>query len=81
MGRHLARAANAVVPANLAIESLGYVIAAAGEGLSVRRGDDELNAADPVVLLGLIRLVEMRSWDWQATDCEIDKVLARFGWH
>ena len=80
MGRHMAQAGNTVVPAILAIESLGYVVAAADDRVTAHRDGDEFSAEDPVALLGLIRLVELRSWDWHATDAQIDQTLRRFGW-
>lgn len=81
MGKTLAQAGNTVVPALLAIESLGYKVVASGSSLSASKGDDEYFADDPVALLGLIRLVELRSWEWQARDEEIDQTLRRLGWH
>jgi hypothetical protein len=35
-------------------------------------------ANDPAALLGLIRLVELRSWDWAASDSQIDETLRRY---
>ena len=81
MTRRLAQAGNTVVPAILAIESLGFEVAAVGDGLIAHRGDEEYVADDPVALLGLIRLVEVRSWTWYASDEEIDLTLRRFGWY
>jgi hypothetical protein len=81
MTRRLAQAGNTVVPAILAIESLGFELAADGDGVVAHRGDEEYVADDPVALLGLIRLVELRSWTWCASDQEIDRTLRRFGWH
>ncbi|MET9310733.1 hypothetical protein ABZX12_02800 [Kribbella sp. NPDC003505] len=81
MTRRVAQAGNTVVPAILAIESLGFEVAADGGGVVAHRGDEEYVADDPVALLGLIRLVELRSWTWYASDQEIDRTLRRFGWH
>jgi hypothetical protein len=36
-------------------------------------------AADPVSVLGLVKLVEARSWNWRASDDEIDATLGRYG--
>jgi hypothetical protein len=41
------------------------------------RGEDSFIAPDPVALLGLIRLVELRGWKWAATDAEIENTLQR----
>jgi hypothetical protein len=49
--------------------------------IAAHRGDEEYVADDPVALLGLIRLVELRSRTWYASDEEIDLTLRRFGWH
>ncbi len=33
-----------------------------------------------MALLGLVKLIEMRGWAWQASDGEIDATLKRLGW-
>ena len=78
--RFIAQAGNTVVPAVLAIESLGFAVSAAEGAIRAERGDEAYLAEDPVALLGLIRLIEVRSWDWHASDEEIRTALARFGW-
>jgi len=35
-------------------------------------------ADDPAIVVGLVRFVELRSWDWGASDAEIDAALHRF---
>ena len=47
-------------------ESLGFVVEVRGRSVYARRGQDEYGADDPVALLGLIQLVELRSWGWAA---------------
>ena len=37
-------------------------------------------AESPVALLGLVKLIELRGWSWQATDTEINTTIERFGW-
>jgi hypothetical protein len=37
-------------------------------------------ADDPVTILGLIKLIETRSWDWRASDEDITATLDKFGW-
>jgi hypothetical protein len=73
MGRLIAQAGNTVVPAVLAVESLGYEVVVDGAGVLARRGDESYLAEDLVALLGLVRLVELRSWEWRANDDEIPR--------
>ena len=79
MHRRIHQAGNTVVPALLAVESLGFTMDVRSDGVSAMRGDEEYAAEDPVALLGLIRLVQLRSWEWAASDDEIAKTLSRFG--
>lgn len=79
MQKRIAQAGNTVVPALLAIESLGFAIEMGHAHVAARRGDEEYRAEDPVALLGLIRLVELRSWEWSASDDEIDRTMRRYG--
>jgi hypothetical protein len=70
------------VPALLALEQLGFTITVSGASLfHAKRGDEEYVAEDPLMLLGLIKLIEVRSWDWKATDAEIDEVIERYELH
>ncbi len=81
-GRRIAAAGNTVVPAVLALEAAGYRVSKLNGDLFEATSVDGSNyvADDPVALLGLIKLVELRGWTWRATDSEIDSVLTRFGW-
>jgi hypothetical protein len=45
---------------------------------STANPSDSTGAEDPVALLGLIRLVELRSWDWTASDTQIEETLGRY---
>lgn len=79
MDQRIVHAANTLVPALLALESLGFAIEAVGSNVYARRGQEEYQAEDPVALLGLIRLIELRTWDWSASDMQIDEMLRRYG--
>jgi hypothetical protein len=78
---HIATEGNTVVPAVLALESLGFTLSRELQSqdpwMRAVRGEDSFVAADPVSLLGLIRLVELRGWKWGATDAEIERTLQR----
>jgi hypothetical protein len=63
MQRRIVQAENTVVPALQAVESLGFAIEVNGDNIYARRGQEKYGAEDPVTLLGLIRLVELRSWE------------------
>lgn len=79
--KKIATAGNTVVPALLALEKLGFVVAIEQSGdaelFRATRGDETYLAEDPVAVLGLVKLVEMRSWEWQPSDLEIDEVMRR----
>ncbi|HZW89742.1 MAG TPA: hypothetical protein VFF12_11745 [Myxococcaceae bacterium] len=76
----LVEAGNTLVPSVLALEQLGYEvrIEASGSCRAVR-GDEEYLARDPATVLGLIKLVEVRGWDWRAADADIEAVARRYG--
>ncbi|TDD54935.1 hypothetical protein E1263_26615 [Kribbella antibiotica] len=79
--RRIAAAGNTVVPAILALEAAGFRInRLSGDLLEAVSPDGRYVAEDPVELLGLIKLVELRGWTWRATDEQVDDVLQRFGW-
>ncbi|MFF1816974.1 hypothetical protein ACFVWG_06745 [Kribbella sp. NPDC058245] len=79
--RRIASAGNTVVPAVLALEAAGFRINELSGGLLEAVSSEERYVAqDPVELLGLIKLIELRGWSWRATDAQIDEVLERFGW-
>ncbi len=76
-------AGNTVVPAYLALLEKGYQVSCspAGERKELWRAwnsDDEFIAEDPLTLLGLITLHEIRGANWQAPDREIDAYFERF---
>ena len=81
MGNRIATSGGTVVPAVLALEDSGYRVRELAGGLFEATSDQGTYVAeDPVMLLGLIKLVELRTWSWQPSDEEIDATLKRFGW-
>jgi hypothetical protein len=79
--KKIATSGGTVVPAILTLETCGYRVRELGGGLiEATKADETYVAEDPVTLLGLIKLVELRTWAWQASDDEIDSTLQRFGW-
>ncbi len=81
----LTNAGNTMVPAILSLESKGYLVRwERGE----RSPDDETWFAegplgkfcgnDPVELLGLVAMREMRGPDWKASDQQIDEFMHRY---
>jgi len=79
MQKRIIQAGNTVVPAVLAIELLGFAVEVRDGSVYARRGQEEYVAEDSVAVLGLIRLVQLRSWEWGASDDEIDETLRRYG--
>lgn len=83
----IADAGNTLVPAYLALLARGYAVRR-DEAASL--GPEELwiaedahrvlMAGDPLTLLGLAAMVETRGEDWPASDEEIDRFLAEFGY-
>jgi hypothetical protein len=78
-------AGNTVVPAHLALQARGYAVwreepVPGGEATwfaeDARR---RFAAEDPVALLGLVAMFDIRGDDWAATDEEIDRFVAEFG--
>ena len=86
MAEKIGNAANTLVPAYLALQSKGYQV-------RWERGnsapDDEtwfadgplgsFVADDPIELLGLIAMRELRGPSWTATDDQIDAFMSRYG--
>lgn len=77
-GVDLAQAGNTLVPAILALRTLGFEVTKEGETFIARVGTSRFQADDPVAVLGLVKLAEIRR-PWRATDGEIDEVVAEFG--
>lgn len=77
----IASAANVEVPAILVLESMGFIVASRiisteHEMVWTATGNgDEYVAEDPLSLLGLVKLLEVRGDNWQASDDDIAKYL------
>src|SRR5262249_54377240 len=75
-------AGNTVIPALLALEHLGFdvVVQGSSQGQSVVavRGDEYYKGDDPVEVLGLVKLIEVRTWDWRPADSEIDATMRKY---
>jgi hypothetical protein len=80
--RKIATAGNTVVPALSALGRLGFSVTVnngpAGQMVVAVRNGEEFVADDPVTVLGLVKLVEVRTWNWQATDPEIKETLLKY---
>jgi hypothetical protein len=80
-GTDLAQAGNTVIPAILALRRLGYRVSQLGDTFAADYsslfGSARFVAEDPVALLGLVKLSEVRR-PWSATDAEISEVLSEF---
>ena len=73
---------NTVVPALLALEQLGFEVtvqnSSVGQTTIAVRGKEAYFADDPVAVLGLIKLIELRTWQWGATDSELEKTMHKY---
>ena len=79
MEHMIAEAGNTFVPAVLALEAAGCRVSQDGDQFIATSARGHYVASDPVCLLGLVKLIEVRGWAWHATDVDIDTTLARFG--
>lgn len=71
----IASASNTLAPAIVVLESLGFSIKVKGKLLVAVRGEDEYVAEDPLLLLGLVKLIEVRGWKWGISDeKELDRI-------
>ena len=75
----ISRAGNTVVPAILALEAMGMVVEVHPDRVVASSELGRFAADDPVAVLGLMKLVEARGEDWQASDDEIASTLQRYG--
>jgi hypothetical protein len=76
----IAAAGNTIVPAILALEDSGFEVhVVEGSRCRITRGDETYLADDPVTALGLVKLIELRGWNWCATDAQIESTLSRHG--
>jgi hypothetical protein len=76
-GVDLVAAADTVIPAIVALESMGFTVTQEAGLIVARAGNARFAADDPVAVLGLVKLAETRR-PWRADDEEIDDVLGRF---
>ena len=74
----IAQAGNTVVPAILALEEMGMVIDVRDDQVIATSPAVQFIADDPVAVLGLVRLLELRGADWMAKDEDIAAALGRF---
>lgn len=74
----LASAGSTLPAALAALRGSGFVVAPAGDGrlCKAEKGNLTLVAEDPLLLLGLAKLHEMRGSDWAATDTEFEDYAA-----
>ena len=78
--KRISTAGNTIVPAVRALEQLGFtvrVVQSPEAQVYASRGEEEYFAQDPETVLGLIKLVEVRSWDWGASEAELEDVMQR----
>jgi hypothetical protein len=79
----IATAGNTVVPGLLALEKLGFDVSVSRDGDRqygrASRGQETYVGDDPIEVLGLVKLIEMRGWEWRAQDSEIDEAMRRYG--
>jgi hypothetical protein len=80
--RKIVALGNTVVPGLLALEQLGFDVVvkdkSSGQTVIAIREGEEYQADDPVTVLGLIKLIEIRSWEWRAADSDIDGTLQKY---
>jgi len=81
--KRITAAGNTVVPALLVLEAMGFTVEVdqprTGSVIRARRGEEEFLADDPVTVLGLVKLVGARSWNWRPADDEIEQTVKRYG--
>jgi hypothetical protein len=75
-------AGNTMIPALLALEQLGYEVSTKEVGelqsFVAVRGEESYCADDPVCILGLVKLIEMRTWSWRPTEAEFDAMMKKY---
>jgi hypothetical protein len=80
--KHISTGGNTAVPALLGLEKLGFRISVEREGdceiFRATRGEECYVAEDPIAVLGLVKLIELRGWQWHPADVEIDDVARRY---
>jgi hypothetical protein len=80
--KKICAAGNTVVPALLTLERLGFQVStrntSKGPKTTASRREEEYSAEDPVAVLGLIKLVELRTWQWGPSDLETENTLHKY---
>lgn len=78
----ISAAGNTMAPCWVALEQLGYTVftkqAQDIELWVAEKEEERLLANDPCTLLGLVKLVEVRGANYQASDKQITEFLQRF---
>ena len=67
-------AGNIVIPAIKLIKELGFQLKVEDGFFSASKGDDTFMAEDPLCLLGLIKLIEVKGENWHVSDDEIESI-------
>ena len=78
----IAAAGNTLAPALAVIRGMGYQVTREAGGDTVyvaESGACTLKAEDPLTLLGLAKLYEVRGRNWRPTDAEVSALLALEG--
>ncbi len=80
MTRHtiVAAAGNTLAPALAILLEIGFAVTRGSDGSSYRAQDNGhlFIADDPLTLLGLVKLYEMRGENWQPSDTDITAFLS-----
>ncbi len=73
-------AGNTVAPAIQTLKSLGYKVTLSDglQLLTAEKGGNSFVADDPVTVLGLIKMHEVRGADWQVPDEELEAIRQEF---
>ncbi|MDR7151568.1 hypothetical protein J2W49_003544 [Hydrogenophaga palleronii] len=74
----IASAGNVLPAAFAALRSLGYAVSLTGNGRRWKAENNSLTliAEDPLLLLGLAKLHEMRGNEWQPTEAQVEEYLS-----
>ena len=75
----IAAAGNTSAPALAVLRQLGYTVTREATGQRLFRAENQqcsLIAEDPLLLLGLAKLFEVRGGNWKPNDAEIAELLA-----
>ncbi|WP_457351578.1 hypothetical protein [Roseateles sp. P5_D6] len=71
----LAAASNTLAPALAVLVRKGYVVSREGDGYRADSSTRQLQADDPLQLLGLAAMLDERGASWQPTDEEVEAIL------